>query len=77
MENIMKHEKFKSLAEARTTKTMKQIRLIGNLSNKSSYDYTQDEVTAIFTALEAEMDKAKSRFNNARDLDDATKFILG
>ena len=73
----MRHEKFMSLAEARTSKAMKQIRLIGNLSNKSSYEYNEDEVTAIFIALEAELGRARARFDNTSHLDSAATFRLG
>lgn len=73
-EETMRDEKFKRLAEARTNKALKQIKLIGNLSNKSSYKYNQDEVAVIFGALEAELGKARSRFENAGHVDKATEF---
>ena len=47
--NIMesKEEKFKRLANARVNNAIKQLELIGNLSNSASYDYTDDEVRKI------------------------------
>lgn len=59
-----KEEKFIRLAEARVAKAIKDIRLIGNLSNKSTYSYAEDDVRKIFRALQKEMDTAKSRFGN-------------
>ncbi len=47
MENENRHEKFTRLAEARTSNVLEIIDLIGNLSNKSSYAYTKQEVELI------------------------------
>jgi len=59
-----KEEKFVRLAEARVTKAIKDIRLIGNLSNKNTYSYTEDDVRKMFRALQKELDAAKGRFGN-------------
>ena len=39
-----KHDKFVRLAEARTNKIIDTLQLLGNCSNTSVYEYTQDEV---------------------------------
>ena len=57
-----KRKKFVDLAEARVTKAMGQLRLVGNLSNRSAYEFTDDDVRKIFKALQKELDAAKSRF---------------
>ena len=44
-------EKFVELAEKRVTKTLKDIRLIGNLSNKSNYSYSHEDVKKIYLTL--------------------------
>jgi len=36
-----KEKKFIELTEKRMNKTIKQLRLIGNLSNRSNYTYSQ------------------------------------
>lgn len=58
-----KREKFVRLAEARTNKTIAMIQLLGNCSNSSVYDYTQQDVDKIFAAIEAEIREAKKKFN--------------
>ena len=40
-------EKFKRLAEQRVTKVLKQIKLVGNLSNRSNYEYSDGDVKKI------------------------------
>lgn len=55
-------EKFVTLAEARTNKALNAIRLLGNLSNKASYKYTEDQVNQIFETLEQQLRDTKKRF---------------
>ncbi len=55
-------EKFVDLAEKRVVKAIKDIRLIGNLSNRSNYSYEEDEVKKIIGALENELKNLKKRF---------------
>jgi len=57
-----KRKKFIELAEARVNRTIKDVRLIGNLANKSAYDYSEEEARKIFRALQKELDAAKGRF---------------
>jgi hypothetical protein len=56
--------RFQVLATKRVNKTLKQIRLIGNLSG-SGYDYTEMQVDSIRDALEAGIATAMSRFGRA------------
>lgn len=60
-----RRERFVSLAEARTDKALNAIRLLGNLSNRSNYEYTESDVTQIVKALEAEVKALKAKFANA------------
>ena len=57
-----KRKKFVELAEARVNRAIKDIRLIGNLANRSAYEYSEEDVRKVFRALSREIDAAKSRF---------------
>jgi hypothetical protein len=57
-----KRKKFVQLAEARVARAMNDIRLVGNLSNRSAYTYADEDVRKIFRALQKELDAAKSKF---------------
>jgi len=57
-----RRQRFKRLAEKRTNAIIKKIRLLGNCSNRSSYDYNEQEINKIFSALEREVKAAKARF---------------
>ena len=60
-----KKANFIRLAESRTNKVIDGIRLLGNLSNTSYYEYTPDQIEAIFNAIEEELALQKERFNRA------------
>jgi hypothetical protein len=65
-------ENFTRLAEARTRSALKQIRLIGNLSNRSAYQSDPADVRKVLDALEAALRDAKRRFETqeAKRVDD-------
>lgn len=60
-----RRERFVSLAEARTDKALNAIRLLGNLSNRSNYEYTDSDVAQIVRALDAEVRAMKAKFADA------------
>lgn len=57
-----KRAKFIELAEARVSRAIRDIRLIGNLSNRSAYEHNEDDIRQIFGALKKELESAKDRF---------------
>lgn len=61
--NETKRERFVRLAEARTNKILDMLRLLGNCSSRSNYEYTDEDVRKIFSAIEHEMKNARAKFN--------------
>lgn len=59
-----KREKFVELAEARVNRAIKDIRLIGNLSNRSAYSFTEEDIRQIFRVIQKELETAKGRFSS-------------
>jgi hypothetical protein len=59
-------EKFVNLAHARVNRALKDIQLIGNLSNRSNYDYTDEDITKIFRALNDEIAACRKRFDTKK-----------
>ncbi len=57
-----KSERFKRLAAKRTNEILEKIRIIGNCSNKSSYEYTEEEVNKIFSEIDKQLKLNKSKF---------------
>lgn len=62
-----KREKFINLAEKRVNRAIKDLRLIGNLSNSRNYSYTDADVRKIHAAIADELNKMKARFESGGD----------
>lgn len=70
-----RREKFVELAEKRVNRALTHIRLIGNLSNRSNYSYTDNDVAKIYRALKKSLDEMKGRFDRNGD-DSENEFSL-
>lgn len=57
-----KRARFVKIAENRTNKIIDMLRLLANCSNKSNYEYNEDDVKQIFTAIEKELKNTKNAF---------------
>ncbi|HFA59377.1 MAG TPA: hypothetical protein ENJ83_01665 [Rhodospirillales bacterium] len=57
-----RRKRFVDLAEKRVTRAIKDLRLIGNLANRSNYQYDDRDVEKIIRALENELRLMKRRF---------------
>lgn len=62
--NNSRVDNFVRLAEARTNKIIDMIGLLGNLSNKSNYTYTDEQVESIFNSIQQALDESKQKFSN-------------
>ncbi|MBT6914991.1 MAG: hypothetical protein HOA38_06080 [Candidatus Marinimicrobia bacterium] len=59
-------ERFKRIASKRTNEIIDKIRIIGNCSNKSAYEYTEEDVNKIFRTIEQELKNTKTKFSPKR-----------
>ena len=59
-----KKMKFRELAEKRVNNALKNIQLIGNLSNTRAYDYDDEDVKKMFKILKEEISIAESKFKS-------------
>ena len=57
--------KFVELAEKRVRRAIKDLRLIGNLSNRSNYAYNGTDVKKILQALNRELRELERRFESS------------
>lgn len=62
MRKETKRERFVRLVEARTNKILDMMRLLGNCSSRGNYEYTDEDIKQIFSALEKELKNTKNRF---------------
>lgn len=71
-----KREKFVDLAEARVSRALHAIRVVGNLSNRNNYEYCEDDIKKIVKALTLEIDAMQARFRSS-DSKARPEFKLG
>jgi hypothetical protein len=57
-----KAQRFERIAERRVNETLRGLRLLGNLSDRRNYTYTDDQVAMILNAIDHELRVLKSRF---------------
>jgi hypothetical protein len=72
-----RREKFIELAEKRVTKAIKDLRLIGNLSNPTNYSFTEDDVRKIISALQKELKILKQRFESSNSIEEVVFSLNG
>lgn len=58
-----KKDRFKRLAEPRVTNVLKTLRILGNLSNTSNYQYSNEEVVKIFKVIREQLDLVEKKFD--------------
>ena len=58
-------DKFVELAQNRVSRVVKDIRLIGNLSNRTNYSYTDEDVKQIISTLKTEITRLQKRFDTS------------
>jgi len=61
--NETPEERFKRIAEARTNAVLNKLRILGNLSNKQRYKYTEKDIDKIFTAINKQLKEVRANFN--------------
>lgn len=61
IENETKEERFVRIAEPRVSRACKAVSLLGNLAG-SGYEYTEEQVDAMFGAVQEALDTARAQF---------------
>lgn len=61
-----KRDAFLRLAESRTRGVIEKIRVLGNCANPYAYEYTEEDVRKIFSAIEKELRTTRTRFSDQR-----------
>ncbi len=69
-----RRERFESVAARRTQKILDLLDIIGNCSNKSNYEYTDEDVRKMFSAIENKTKNIKASFGNAINREEKNKF---
>lgn len=59
-----KIERFKRLAYKRKDEILEKLRIFGNCGNKSTYEYTDEEIEKIFNEILEQVYKTKLKFKS-------------
>jgi ABC-type Fe3+-hydroxamate transport system substrate-binding protein len=65
-DNETPEQRFERLAVLRTNAVLDRLRILGNLSNRQMYKYSEEDVDKIFSAINQQIKEAKSRFNSRK-----------
>ena len=72
-----KRENFKRISENRVSKILVLLSQLTNLTNTSFYEYTDDDIEKIFSAIDEASNNAKAELLRANNKDKKNKrFIL-
>jgi hypothetical protein len=63
MPNESRNERFRRLAATRGDRLIREISLLGNLANRKNYEYTAEEVDALFRPIESELREVRAMFD--------------
>ena len=69
-DNESKADKFVRLGEYRVNKVIDAIGRLENLSNRTNYEYTQEQVEAMFSIMEKRLLEVKGRFAPKKEKED-------
>jgi len=64
MSDETKKERFERIAKYRTDKVLDSLRVLGNLSNRNNYKYTEKEVNKIFRTINRYKNTVKKMFKD-------------
>ncbi|MDO9304425.1 MAG: hypothetical protein Q7T77_03800 [Sulfuricurvum sp.] len=67
MDTENKNSKFKRIASKRVNDILKKFDLLENCSNKSHYQYSEEEISKIFSTLEKRLKEVRSTFRPNKD----------
>lgn len=73
-DNESKADKFVRLGEYRVNKVIDAIGRLENLSSRTNYEYTQEQVEAMFSIMEKRLLEVKGRFAPKKEKEDTFSF---
>ena len=65
--NETPEERFKRVAEARTNAVLDKVRILGNLSNRQMYSYSEEDINKIFSAINKQIKEVRAKFNSRKE----------
>lgn len=70
----LRRERFENVAARRTQKILDLLDILGNCSNKSNYEYTDEDVRKMFSSIKDKVKNTEAAFGNAINRSEKNKF---
>jgi hypothetical protein len=67
--NETPEERFKRVAEARTNAVLNKLRILGNLSNRQRYGYSDKDISKIFSTINRRVREIRTKFDSKKERD--------
>lgn len=64
--NETSQERFKRIATLRTNAILDKLKVLGKLSNKQRYNYSEQDINKIFSAINSQVKEARSKFDTPK-----------
>jgi len=64
--NETAQERFKRIATLRTNAVLDKLRILGNLSNRQMYSYSEEDINRIFSAINKQIKEVRAKFNSQK-----------
>jgi len=64
--NETPEQRFERLAILRTNAVLDRLRILGNLSNKQMYRYSDEDIDKIFSAIRKQIREVRAKFNSRK-----------
>jgi hypothetical protein len=61
-DNETPEQRFERLATLRTNAVLDRLRILGNLSNRQMYSYSEDDVAKIFSVINERVRETRAKF---------------
>ena len=58
--------RFKRIAAVRTNAVLDRIRILGNLSNRQMYSYSEEDINKIFSTINKQVREVRTKFNSRK-----------
>ena len=65
--NETPEERFRRIAIVRTNAVLDRLRILGNLSNRQMYSYSQEDIKKIFSVINKQIGEVRAKFNSRKE----------
>ena len=65
--NETSEERFKRIATVRTNAVLDRLRILGNLSNRQMYSYSEEDISKIFSTINKQVKEVRAKFNSRKE----------